>query len=294
MLRSSRIVTSISAAAIAAAFIAAPALAVTGGDADGTAHPSVGMLLFSGGDGLYSCTGTLIAPTVVVTAAHCTDGVVGDVIVSFDSNIAGPDAHGVDWIPDYDGTNYDDIAAAGYSYNGTFTAKGHTWTSGVAHAAPNYSDFTDLKNWNDYGVVVLDAAIVGITPSPLAPVGYLDLIPKSQLSKTLLTTVGYGTEVRKADGGPQKPTPMSYPILRRVALEPIQKRTDQIIQVNGNINDTRGTGGTCFGDSGGPSFLNGYVVTVTSYGYTSNCRYLGGLQRIDSAEAQAWILSWVD
>ena len=120
------------------------------------------------------------------------------------------------------------------------------------------------------------------------------MIPKSQLSKTLLTTVGYGTEVRKADGGPQKPTPMSYPILRRVALEPIQKRTDQIIQVNGNINDTRGTGGTCFGDSGGPSFLNGYVVTVTSYGYTSNCRYLGGLQRIDSAEAQAWILSWVD
>ena len=289
----SRTLTAVTATAIAVAF-AAPAMAVTGGDADGNAHPSVGILLFSGGDGLYSCTGTLISPTVVVTAAHCTTGVVGDVIVSFDSTIAGPTAHGVDWIPEYDGTNYDAIAAAGYDYDGTFTAKGHTWTSGVAHAAPNYSDFTDMDTWNDYGVVVLDQAVLGITPSELAPVGYLDTITKSQLSKTLLTTVGYGTEVRKPLAGKQKPTPMNYPILRRVAQEPIQKRTDQIIQVNGNINDTHGTGGTCFGDSGGPSFLDGFLVTVTSYGYTSNCRYLGGLQRVDSAEAQEWILSWTD
>ena len=289
----SRTLTIATATAIAVAF-AVPAIAVTGGEADGDAHPSVGILLYSGGDGLYSCTGTLIAPTLVLTAAHCTDGVVGDIIVSFDSTIADADDRGVDWIPEYDGTNYDEIAAAGYDYDGTFSAKGHTWTSGVAHTAPNYSDFTDMDTWNDYGVVVLDEAVEGITPSELAPVGYLDLIPKAQLSKTLLTTVGYGTEVRKADGGKQKPTPMNYPILRRVALEPIQKRTDQIIQVNGNINDSHGTGGTCFGDSGGPSFLNGYLVTVTSYGYTSNCRYLGGLQRVDIAEAQDWINGWLD
>ena len=289
----SRTLTAVTATVIAVAF-AAPALAVTGGDADGNAHPSVGILLFSGGDGLYSCTGTLIAPNLVLTAAHCTDGVVGDVIVSFDSTIAGPTAHGVDWIPEYDGTNYDAIAAAGYSYDGTFVAKSHTWTSGVAHPSPDYSNFTDMDTWNDYGVVVLDQAIVGITPSQLAPVGYLDTIPKSQLSKTLFQTVGYGTEVRKPVAGPQKPTPMNYPILRRVALEPGQKRTDQIIQVNGNINDNRGTGGTCFGDSGGPSFVNGLLVTVTSYGYTDNCRYLGGLQRVDIEQAQDWIFSWTE
>lgn len=288
----SRVLTAATATTLAVAF-AVPAVAVTGGDADGNAHPNVGLLLYSGGDGLYSCTGTLIAPGVVLTAAHCTDGVVGDVIVSFDSTIADADDRGVDWIPEYDGTNYDDIAAAGYDYDGTFTAKGHTWTSGVAHTAPNYSDFTDLDTWNDYGVVVLDES-VSIAPAQLAPVGYLDTIPKSKLSKTLFTTVGYGTEVRKPESGPQKPLPMSYPILRRVALEPGQKRTDQIIQVNGNIHDTRGTGGTCFGDSGGPSFLNGYLVTVTSYGYTDNCRYIGGLQRVDIAEAQEWILSFTE
>ena len=64
----SRALTAATAAIIAVAF-AAPAVAVTGGEADGNGHPSVGLLLYSGGDGLYSCTGTLIAPTVVLTDA---------------------------------------------------------------------------------------------------------------------------------------------------------------------------------------------------------------------------------
>lgn len=59
--------------------------------------------------------------------------------------------------------------------------------------------------------------------------------------------------------------------------------------MNGNPNDTRGGGGTCFGDSGGPVFLNGYLVAVTSYGYTSNCRYLGGYQRVDIPVAQEFL-----
>ena len=116
---------------------------------------------------------------------------------------------------------------------------------------------------------MLDTPVTGIAPAKVAPAGYLDRIPRSQLAHTLFTIVGYGTEVRKPDSGPQKPTPMSYPLIRRVADAPGQKLTPQILQVNGNINDTRGTGGSCFGDSGGPTFRGGYQVTVTSYGYTS-------------------------
>ena len=93
--------------------------------------------------------------------------------------------------------------------------------------------------------------------------------------------VGYGTEVRKPESGPQKPQPMTYPLIRRYTTSPGQKLTPQILQLNGNPNDIRGGGGTCFGDSGGPVFLNGYLVAVTSYGYTANCRYLGGYQRVD-------------
>ena len=41
----------------------------------------------------------------------------------------------------------------------------------------------------------------------------------------------------------------------------------------------------------GPSFNGGYQVTVTSYGYTNNCRYLDGLQRIDIPSVQDWLKS---
>ncbi len=142
------------------------------------------------------------------------------------------------------------------------------------------------------GVVVLDEPVEGITPAQLAPLNYLEQFAPPRLSSTTFTAVGYGTEVRKADSGPQKPTPMSFPIARRYTDVVGQKLMAQILQVNGNEHDTRGGGGTCFGDSGGPSFKNGYVVTVTSYGYTSNCRYLDGLQRVDIAGVQDWLATF--
>ena len=39
----------------------------------------------------------------------------------------------------------------------------------------------------------------------------------------------------------------------------------------------------------GPVFLNGYLVAVTSYGHTENCRHLGGYQRVDIAVVQDWL-----
>ncbi|WP_278256691.1 trypsin-like serine protease [Nocardioides convexus] len=70
---------------------------------------------------------------------------------------------------------------------------------------------------------------------------------------------------------------------------PGQKITAQIIQANGNEKDPFGTGGTCFGDSGGSVWLDGKVVAVTSYGYTDNCRYLGGYQRVDIPVVRDWL-----
>ena len=80
--------------------------------------------------------------------------------------------------------------------------------------------------------------------------------------------------------------------MRRVTTSPGQKLTSQILQLNGVINDVRGGGGTCFGDSGGPVFLDGYLVADTSYGYTLNCRYLGGYQRLDIKSVQDWLATF--
>lgn len=257
-----------------------PAMASTGGTADGDTHPNVAMIAFYDAEGRFRCSATLVSPTVLITAAHCTFGDVGKVLVTFDSVIAEQPPSPLPVAADPSaGYSAQELADAGY-------------LSGTPHTHPQYSDFTDTRNWNDVGVVVLDEPVTDIEPATIAGLGTLSDIRQAELTKTLFTAVGYGTEVRKADSGPQKPTPMSYPIIRRYVDMPGQKLTDQILQTNGNDKDPFGTGGTCFGDSGGPVFLNGEIVAVTSYGYTSNCRYLGGYQRVDIAVAQNWLANF--
>jgi hypothetical protein len=283
------------AGATALGLVTVPAVtasAITGGEPDGNGHPNVGLILFYDENDhfRYRCSATLVTPTVLLTAAHCTADTVGKTIVNFDSTYAEAPPSGSPAAPDVaeDGTS-----EAGYTQSGSFTDdRGRTWVVGTPHAHPDYSNFTDLKNWNDVGVVVLDRAVTSVAPAQVAPANYLNTVPRSELAHTLFTIVGYGTEVRKPDSGPQKPTPQSYPLIRRVTDAPGQKLTPQILQVNGNPNDVRGGGGSCFGDSGGPTFYNGYQVTVTSYGYTSNCRYLDGLQRVDIPGVQSWLATY--
>lgn len=262
-------------AATGLVFPASPAQASTGGTADGNLHPNVGLIAFYDAEGRFRCSATLVSPTVLVTAAHCTSGTLGKTLVTFDSVIAEAPPSPLPVAADPSaGYTAAELAAAGY-------------LSGTAYTHPQYSDFTDLRNWNDVGVIVLDAPVTDIAPAPLAPVGTADAI--KQPRKTLFRAVGYGTEVRQPESGPQKPVPMSYPLLRRYVDMPGQKITPQIIQTNGNEKDPFGTGGTCFGDSGGSLWLGGAIVGVTSYGYTANCRYIDGYQRVDIPVVRAWL-----
>jgi hypothetical protein len=258
----------------------APAAASTGGTPDGNLHPNVGLILFYAADGRFRCSATLVSPTVLLTAAHCTDGTLGKTLVTFDSVIAeeAPTPFPVAADPSA-GYTQAEIEKAGY-------------LSGTAFTHPEYSNFTDLANWNDVGVIVLDRPVKGIAPADIADLDYLDAFAQPRLNRTLFTAVGYGTEVRKPDAGPQKPQPMSFPLIRRFVVMPGQKLTPQILQTNGNDKDPRGTGGTCFGDSGGPVFHNGVIVGVTSYTYTNNCRYLGGYQRVDIDVVQDWLATF--
>jgi len=62
---------------------------------------------------------------------------------------------------------------------------------------------------------------------------------------------------------------------------------DQSILLSNNAN----TGGTCFGDSGGPNFIgtSNVVGGVTSFGINTNCAGTGGVYRLD----RAWNLNWL-
>ena len=277
------------------AALQAPAGAITGGTEDtGNTYSNVGMVVFYQPDGRFRCSATLIAPQVVLTAAHCTFHDVGKVIVTFDPVISrDADEAEVD-IPRASDDSGPDDAHSDVGYTGAYLtapmyAGEQQWFLGSARTHPGYSDFTDIRNWNDSGVILLDSA-PGLPVTPIAPARYLDTYRQPRLSRTSFLAIGYGTEVRKAESGPQVPTPMRQPIVRRYTTEIGQKLTAQILYTNSNEHDPRAGGGSCFGDSGGPIMAGGYVVGDTSFGYTNNCRYISGYQRVDAPVVRNWLL----
>jgi V8-like Glu-specific endopeptidase len=148
----------------AALALDAPAGAITNGTADGGRHPNVGGLVaataYSDGTWIY-CSGTLISPTVFLTAAHCDEGVDGRVRVTFD-------------------TAYQD---GDVTYSGTF------------HADPQYPG--PQSDPHDVAVVVLDKAVKGITPASLPDANALSDVPATET----FTSVGYGAYAVNTEPG---------------------------------------------------------------------------------------------
>ena len=132
---------------VATLVAAAPVGAITHGSVDGAGHPNVGGLVsptqYSDGTWLY-CSGTLIAPTVFLTAAHCAED-NGPAMVTFDTAYVAGDT----------------------TYSGTF------------HVDPLYPG--PMSNPHDVAVVVLDNSVEGITPARLPAAGSLSALPSNQL-----------------------------------------------------------------------------------------------------------------
>jgi len=277
---------------------AAPAGAITYGEPDNGEHPYVGFMIFfdPSAPGWFSCSGTLLDSTTFLTAGHCTFGIGTDfenegtsggtdVWVTFDDTevLAGWPAR-ADY-PD-EKTLYDARRA---------WLESHGYIQGTAFPNPDYDGFADVPANHDVGVVVLDESVSMNTYGVLADLGTIDAlaeVPKSRNS-ALIETVGYGIQS-------VQPKPMD--------IETRYKSTSRIVEVNGNISDggnvhtlnnpsaVGGQGGSCFGDSGGPLFVNNTneVVAVVSFGFNGTCHGADYSWRVDTQPSYDFILPFLD
>jgi Trypsin len=247
-----------------------PARAITFGQLDGNLHPNVGALMAEYnqvGQKDLVCSGTLISPTVFLTAAHCTfsleflDGIPRDQVwVTFAPSLSESPTL-------YKGTSYTDPA---------FTAN---------PALNNYLS----SDSHDIAVIVLDQPVVGITPAKLPTLGLLDQM--KPLKNQIFTAVGYGDVRDSKTGGPNG-------ILdtvgdRRYATQSFLALRPNWLQLSQN--PSKGNGGTCFGDSGGPNFLgsSNVIVSITSWGDAA-CRATSTTYRLDTESAISFLSPFLE
>ena len=252
---------------VALALLSGPmaAHAIKNGEMDGDGHPYVGIMVAKiGGVPYWRCSGTLISPTLFLTAGHCTDGATS-VEVWFDPDMQT------------------DAAAKGYPYTGE--------ASGTPHTHPLYNPYAFALY--DLGVVVLDQAVYMDEYGALPTLNQLDALKTRRgLKDVTFTAVGYGLQQSFPDAASWKEHNVR---VRMVA-------TPQLLQINGGIvgygsmllSNSASTGGTCFGDSGGPNFVDGtnVIAGVTSFGLNGICAGTGGVYRVDRQDDLDWLATF--
>jgi hypothetical protein len=291
--------------ALVASFVAllvsaGPAAAITHGELDGNEHPYVGQIFFldptaadprfTDPGGWFNCSGTLISPTVVVTAGHCT----------FPTALnGGPTAGGFGgndtWVsflpePDYSGIHsapyIPDNHARYVAWRDWLNASG-TWHRGVAYPHPEYDDAAFFLH--DAGVIILDQPIQMGTYGHLAGLNYLDQFTGRLKAHTLFEAVGYGLTrslPHSDEGGDIRMN--SQQVI--VNANGVYGQHDKSSIVFSNNNGQPHQGGTCSGDSGGPFLRDGtnLVVAINSYGVPPNCTGGDGAYRVDQPDDVAW------
>ena len=244
-------------AAVAAVLIAtAPVLTVTNGSPDGNRHPYVGIGLQAVPGGFDICSGSFLSPTVFLTAAHCFNE-TDPVLVSPRNQPPLP----------------------------VVTGEAHldpAWCPSCAKGLPGFDT-------HDVAVVTLDTPVALGMYAQLPTPNLVDSIPMM----SFVDIVGYGVQGFIRGGGqPQQ----VFTAIRFFAPSQVIQSNDTLSAefVKLTANPSKGTGGVCFGDSGGPDVLSGTdtVVSVNTFLTNNECAGVTYSQRVDLPDILAFIHSF--
>lgn len=248
-----------------------PASAITAiNELDGDGHPNVVLLVMDiDGQPAYRCTATLLSPKVVLTAGHCTsnypDSPFTGMRVFTESDVQ-------------DGNN-------NYPFEGPNSVEAVAW-----HTHPQYE--TGPFFLHDVGVVILEEPIYLDEYGVLPEADQLDVFKKRRgLQDTTFTAVGYGVQrINPVFIESVKVRMVAYPFLIQINTPGFTGDFSLLLSNN------HATGGTCFGDSGGPNFLgeSNVVGGVTSFGINGNCAGTGGVFRMDRQDVLDFVLQYLD
>ena len=214
------------------------------------------------------CSGTLITANVFLTASHCTAFYTQDLapegfvaFVSLDQSIPF----------------------------GSLTSS-KTELLAVAHVVSNPNFNQSQSDSGDIGVLILERNVRGVTPATLPSCGLLDqLVAQNGLKSATFTNVGYGLQNRVVGGGVPFFQDLN-PIPRMFSFSSFNSLNGGYLRLSQN--NSTGSGGTCFGDSGGPNFLTvdgqQLIVSITITG-DSVCRSTNVAYRLDTVSAQGFL-----